>query len=164
MRCTRPSATEISSPHVASQSGQVWKCTDVAIAPRDHIAAAVGVTVDGRTVVDLWGGDAATGRPWQRDTIVNVWSSTKGAVALAAHMLVDRGLLDLDAPVATYWPEFAAAGKDTIPVRYLLSHRAGLCGARDPITIDDLPDWGKVTGILAATEPWWEPGTKSGYH
>lgn len=131
---------------------------------RGDIGAAVSAVVDGRTVVDLWGGDAAPGQPWQRDTIVNVWSSTKGAVALAAHMLVDRGLLDLDEPVATYWPEFAAAGKATMPVRYLLSHRSGLSGARDPITIDDLPDWGKVTGILAATEPWWEPGTKSGYH
>ena len=131
---------------------------------RGDVGAAISVTVDGRTVVDLWGGDAAPGRPWQRDTIVNVWSSTKGAVALAAHMLIDRGLLDLDAPVARYWPEFAAAGKDAIPVRYLLSHRAGLCGAREEITIDDLPDWHKVTSILAATEPWWEPGTDSGYH
>jgi CubicO group peptidase (beta-lactamase class C family) len=131
---------------------------------RSDVGAAVSVVVGGRTVVDLWGGDASPGQPWQRDTTVNVWSSTKGAVALAAHMLVDRGLLDLDEPVATYWPEFAAAGKETLPVRYLLSHRAGLCGARDLITIDDLPDWGKVTGILAATEPWWEPGTKSGYH
>ena len=131
---------------------------------RGDVGAAVSVVVDGRTVVDIWGGEASPGQPWERDTIVNVWSSTKGAVALAAHMLVDRGLLDLDAPVATYWPEFAAAGKETIPVRYLLSHRAGLCGARDPITIDDLPDWDKVTSILAATEPWWEPGTRSGYH
>jgi len=96
---------------------------------RGDVGAAVSVVVDGRTVVDLWGGDASPGQPWERDTIVNVWSSTKGAVALAAHMLVDRGLLDVDAPVATYWPEFAAAGKETIPVRYLLSHRAGLCGA-----------------------------------
>jgi CubicO group peptidase (beta-lactamase class C family) len=79
-------------------------------------------------------------------------------------MLVERGLLDLDEPVATYWPEFAAAGKETLPVRYLLSHRAGLCGARQPISIDDLPDWDKVTAVLADTEPWWVPGTKSGYH
>ena len=131
---------------------------------RGDVGAALSVVAGGRTVVDLWGGDRAPGQPWERDTIVNVWSSTKGAVALAAHMLVDRGLLDLDEPVATYWPEFAAAGKETLPVRYLLSHRAGLCGARDPIGLDDLPDWSKVTGILAATEPWWEPGTKSGYH
>ncbi len=131
---------------------------------RGDVGAAVSVVAGGRTVVDLWGGDAAPGKPWERETTVNVWSSTKGAVSLAAHMLIDRGLLDLDEPVATYWPEFAAAGKATLPVRYLLSHRAGLCGARDPISIDDLPDWGKVTGILAATEPWWDPGTKSGYH
>jgi CubicO group peptidase (beta-lactamase class C family) len=131
---------------------------------RGDVGAAVSVTVDGRTVVDLWGGLTAPGRPWGRDTIVNVWSSTKGVVALAAHMLVDRGLLDLDAPVAAYWPEFAAAGKEAIPVRYLLSHRAGLSGPRDPISVDDLTDWGKVTSVLAATEPWWEPGTASGYH
>ena len=131
---------------------------------RGDVGAAVCVVAEGRTVVDLWGGDAAPGRPWQSDTIVNVWSSTKGVVALAAHMLADRGLLDLDAPVATYWPEFAAAGKEELPVRYLLSHRAGLSGARDPIALDDLSDWDKVTNILAATEPWWEPGTRSGYH
>jgi CubicO group peptidase (beta-lactamase class C family) len=131
---------------------------------RGDAGAAVSVVAGDRTVVDLWGGDASPGRPWQRDTLVNVWSSTKGAVALAAHMLVDRGLLDLDEPVATYWPEFAVAGKQTLPVRYLLCHRSGLSGAREQITIDDLPDWDKVIGILAATEPWWEPGTKSGYH
>jgi CubicO group peptidase (beta-lactamase class C family) len=131
---------------------------------RGDVGAAVSVTVDGRTVVDLWGGDAAPGRPWQRGTIVNVWSSTKGVVAVAAQMLVDRGLLDLDAPVASYWPEFAAAGKESIPVRYLLSHRAGLSGARRPLSVDDLSDWGTVTAALAASEPWWEPGTASGYH
>jgi CubicO group peptidase (beta-lactamase class C family) len=131
---------------------------------RGDIGAAVSVIVDGRRVVDLWGGSAAPDQPWQRDTIVNVWSSTKGVVALAAQMLVDRGLLDLDAPVADYWPEFAAAGKAELPVRYLLSHRAGLSGARTLLTIDDLPDWGKVTDALATCEPWWAPGTASGYH
>jgi len=131
---------------------------------RHDVGAAVSVIVDGRTVVDLWGGQAKPGVPWQRETIVNIWSSTKGAVALAAHMLVDRGDLDLDRPVAAYWPEFAAAGKESLPVRYLLSHRAGLSGAREPISIDDLSDWTKVTSILAQTEPWWEPGTASGYH
>jgi len=133
-------------------------------ASRGDIGAAVSVTVEGTTVVDLWGGFAAPATPWQRDTIVNVWSSTKGVVALAAHMLVDRGLLDLDEPVSTYWPEFAAAGKQSVLVRHLLSHRGGLSGAREPLTVDDLPDWEKVTSILAATEPWWEPGTASGYH
>jgi CubicO group peptidase (beta-lactamase class C family) len=131
---------------------------------RGDVGAAVSVVVDGRRVVDLWGGSAAPGARWQRDTIVNVWSSTKGVVALAVQMLVDRGQLDLDAPVATYWPEFAAGGKAEIPVRYLLSHRAGLSGARIPLAVEDLPDWDKVIAALEASEPWWTPGTASGYH
>jgi CubicO group peptidase (beta-lactamase class C family) len=131
---------------------------------RGDVGAAVSVIVGGATVVDLWGGAAAPGRPWQRDTIVNVWSSTKGVVALAAQMLVDRGALDLDEPVATYWPEFAAAGKQSVTVRQLLCHRSGLSGPREVLAIDDLPDWDKVTASLAASEPWWEPGTASGYH
>ncbi|WP_051789523.1 serine hydrolase domain-containing protein [Streptomyces sp. NRRL S-1022] len=133
---------------------------------REELGAAVAVTVAGRTVVDLWGGwaDAARTRPWERDTVVNVWSTTKGPVALCAHILADRGLLDLDAPVAAYWPEFAAAGKDEVLVRHLLSHRAGLAGLRKRHTLEDLYDWELTTERLAATEPWWEPGTRSGYH
>ncbi|WP_432055667.1 serine hydrolase domain-containing protein [Streptomyces sp. bgisy022] len=133
---------------------------------RGELGAAVTVTVDGRTVVDLWGGwaDAARTRPWERDTVVNVWSTTKGPVALCAHLLADRGLLDLDAPVAAYWPEFAAAGKEGVLVRHLLSHRAGLAGLREPHTLEQLYDWDLTTRRLAATEPWWEPGTRSGYH
>ncbi|MFD5568570.1 serine hydrolase domain-containing protein [Streptomyces cadmiisoli] len=133
---------------------------------RDELGAAVAVTVDGATVVDLWGGwaDPARTRAWERDTPVNVWSTSKGPVALCAHILADRGLLDLDAPVAVYWPEFAAAGKEKVLVRHLLSHRAGLCGLREPHSFADLCDWGKTTSRLAATEPWWEPGTRSGYH
>ncbi|CAL9610130.1 serine hydrolase domain-containing protein [Streptomyces sp. enrichment culture] len=133
---------------------------------RGELGAAVAVTVDGRTVADLWGGwaDAARTRPWERDTVVNVWSTTKGPVALCAHLLADRGLLDLDAPVASYWPEFAAAGKEGVLVRHLLSHRAGLAGLREPHTLEQLCDWELTTRRLAATEPWWEPGTRSGYH
>lgn len=133
---------------------------------RGELGAAVAVTVDGETVVDLWGGwaDAARTRPWERDTLVNVWSTTKGPVALCAHLLADRGLLDLDAPVAAYWPEFAAAGKERVLVRHLLSHRAGLCGLREPHSAAQLYDWELTTGRLAAMEPWWEPGTRSGYH
>ncbi|MGW2645822.1 serine hydrolase domain-containing protein [Streptomyces sp. NPDC001393] len=133
---------------------------------RGELGAAVAVTVDGATVVDLWGGsaDAAGTRPWERDTLVNVWSTTKGPVALCAHLLADRGLLDLDAPVAAYWPEFAAAGKEKVLVRHLLSHRAGLSGLRQPHSLTDLYDWELTTARLAATEPWWEPGTVSGYH
>ena len=133
---------------------------------RDELGAAVTVTLDGETVVDLWGGwaDAARTRPWERDTVVNVWSTTKGPVALCAHILTDRGLLDLDAQVATYWPEFAAAGKENVLVRHLLSHRAGLAGLREPHSLAQLYDWELTTRRLAAMEPWWEPGTRSGYH
>ncbi|MGW1624524.1 serine hydrolase domain-containing protein, partial [Streptomyces sp. NPDC002172] len=133
---------------------------------REELGAAVAVTAGGETVVDLWGGwaDPAHTRPWERDTVVNVWSTTKGPVALCAHILADRGLLDLDAPVAAYWPEFAAAGKERILVRHLLSHRAGLSGLREPHSLQDLYDWELTTARLAATEPWWEPGTTSGYH
>lgn len=133
---------------------------------RGELGAAVTVTVDGATVVDLWGGwaDAARTRPWERDTLVNVWSTSKGPTALCAHILADRGLLDLDAPVAVYWPEFAAAGKEKVLVRHLLSHRAGLSGLREPHSAAQLYDWDLTTGRLAAMEPWWEPGTRSGYH
>ncbi|MEV0224863.1 serine hydrolase domain-containing protein [Streptomyces sp. NPDC050704] len=133
---------------------------------RDELGAAVTVTVGGETVVDLWGGwaDAARTRAWERDTLVNVWSTTKGPTALCAHILADRGLLDLDAPVAAYWPEFAAAGKESVLVRHLLSHRAGLAGLREPHSIGQLYDWELTTKRLAAMEPWWEPGTVSGYH
>ncbi|MFF0013848.1 serine hydrolase domain-containing protein [Streptomyces sp. NPDC005374] len=133
---------------------------------RGELGAAVSVTVDGETVVDLWGGwaDAARTRPWERDTLVNVWSTTKGPTALCAHILADRGLLDFDAPVAFYWPEFAAAGKEKVLVRHLLSHRAGLAGLREPHSLAELYDWELTTRRLAATEPWWEPGTQSGYH
>jgi CubicO group peptidase (beta-lactamase class C family) len=133
---------------------------------RAELGAAVTVIVGGETVVDLWGGraDAAGTRPWERDTLVNVWSTTKGPTALCAHVLADRGLLDLDAPVAAYWPEFAAAGKERVLVRHLLSHRAGLSGLREPHSLAQLYDWELTTKRLAATEPWWEPGTRSGYH
>ncbi|MGW7196388.1 serine hydrolase domain-containing protein [Streptomyces chryseus] len=133
---------------------------------RGELGAAVTVLAGGETVVDLWGGwaDAARSRPWERDTVVNVWSTTKGPTALCAHLLADRGLLDLDAPVASYWPEFTAAGKEAVAVRHLLSHRAGLAGLREPHTFAELYDWELTCARLAATEPWWEPGTRSGYH
>ncbi|WP_327120420.1 beta-lactamase family protein [Streptomyces sp. NBC_01341] len=135
-------------------------------AERDELGAAVTVLLDGAPVVDLWGGwaDGARTRPWERDTVVNVWSTTKGPTALCAHLLVDRGLLDLDAPVADYWPEFAAEGKESVRVRHLLSHRSGVAGLREPHTLAELYDWELTTARLAATAPWWEPGTRSGYH
>jgi CubicO group peptidase (beta-lactamase class C family) len=131
-----------------------------------EVGASFAATVDGRTVVDLWGGhaDAARTRPWERDTIVNVFSTTKAMTALCAHILADRGLLDLDAPVARYWPEFAQAGKESIPVRMLLSHTAGLAAVRQPLGVDVLYDWDRYAGAIAAEAPWWEPGTANGYH
>lgn len=135
---------------------------------REHgeVGAAVTVMLDGEAVVDLWGGhaDAAGTRPWERDTLVNVYSTSKGMTALCAHLLVDRGELDLDAPVSRYWPEFGQAGKEDIPVRWLLSHRAGLIAPREPLPAGHAYDWDRVCAVLAATPPWWEPGTAQGYH
>ncbi len=131
-----------------------------------EVGAAVAATVDGKPVVDLWAGhaDKAGTRPWQRDTLVNVYSTTKGITAMLAHRLVDQGRLDLDAPVASYWPEFAAAGKAKIPVNYLLSHRAGMAAVRKQLPPDGYFNWTLMCDALAAQEPWWEPGTKHGYH
>ena len=133
---------------------------------RHEVGASVCVTLDGETVVDLWGGtaDPARGRAWERDTIGLIWSSTKGATSLVAWMLVARGELDLDAPVAEYWPEFAKNGKENLPVRFLLTHQAGLAALRDPIPSDGYFDWDLITDLLAAQEPLWEPGTRHGYH
>jgi len=135
-------------------------------ATRGDVGAAVCVYVEGTPVVDLWGGyaNAARTQPWDQDTIVSVASTTKGMVALCAHMLVERGLLDLDAPVARYWPEFAQADKAHIPVRWLLSHRAGLPALRQDMPPQSLYDWQASTSALAAEAPWWTPGTQHGYH
>ena len=131
-----------------------------------EVGASLAATIDGKFVVDIWAGyaDAARTRPWDRDTIVNVYSTTKPMTALCALMLVDRGLLDLDAPVARYWPEFAAGGKENIPVRYLLSHQAGLAAIDEPLPKEAFFDWDRMTAALAAQKPLWEPGTQSGYH
>ena len=130
------------------------------------VGASFCATVEGETVVDLWGGfaDSARSRAWERDTIVNVNSTTKTMTALCALILADRGDLDFDAPVARYWPEFAANGKDGVKVSHLMSHAAGLSGWKTPITKADLYDWDKVTSLLAAQAPYWEPGTAPGYH
>jgi CubicO group peptidase (beta-lactamase class C family) len=130
------------------------------------VGASVAVFLEGEPVVDLWGGhvDPERTRPWREDTIINVWSTTKTMTAICALMLADRGEIDLHAPVARYWPEFAAAGKAAIEVRHLMSHTAGLSGWQEPLQVEDLYDWEKVTGLLAAQQPWWEPGTMSGYH
>jgi len=130
------------------------------------VGASTAVFADGELVVDLWGGhvDAERTRPWAEDSIINVFSSTKTMSFITTLLVADRGELDLDAPVARYWPEFAAAGKEQIPVRALMGHTAGLSGWDEPLQPTDLYDWEKCTSLLAAQAPWWEPGTKSGYH
>ncbi|WP_033328947.1 serine hydrolase domain-containing protein [Streptomyces yerevanensis] len=130
------------------------------------IGAAVCVYRDGRPVVDLWGGiaDPDTDRPWTRDTLQLVYSATKGVTATAAHLLAERGALDLDAPVAEYWPEFAANGKTEIPVRWLLSHQAGLVALDQPVPLAEALAWQPMVAALAAQRPLWTPGTAHGYH
>jgi CubicO group peptidase (beta-lactamase class C family) len=135
-------------------------------AKRGDVGAAAAVTIDGRAVIDLWGGyaDKQRTRPWTRDTIVNVYSATKGVAATCLNRLAGQGRVDLDAPVARYWPEFAPAGKERLPVRWLLSHRAGLPAVSKPLLPDALLQWDVMTAALAQQEPWWEPGTRHGYH
>ena len=130
-----------------------------------ELGASAAVTVDGEFVVDIWAGEAdAGGAPWQRDTIVNVYSTTKTMAATCMLMLADRGELDFDAPVARYWPEFAQNGKDGVLVRHVMAHTAGLPGFDPPITVEQLYDLEAAAANLAAQAPWWEPGTASGYH
>src|ERR1700685_3705509 len=131
-----------------------------------EVGAAVAAVFDGKTIFDLWGGyaDKAKTKPWTRDTLVNVWSTTKGITSICAHRLVDQGKLDLAAPVSKYWPEFAQAGKEKIPVNYLLSHRAGLPAVRKQLPMDAYSNWPVMCAAIAAQEPWWEPGTAHGYH
>ena len=135
-------------------------------ADRGEVGASVAITVDGKRVVDLWGGvaDPESGRPWAEDTVSVVWSCTKGATALCAHILVDRGELQLDAPVTKYWPEFGQKGKDRVSVRMLLNHQAGVAATRDPIPAGGMNDWERMTAAIAGEEPFWEPGTRNGYH
>jgi CubicO group peptidase (beta-lactamase class C family) len=133
---------------------------------RREVGASAAVSIDQRMVVDLWAGLARRDpqSPWTRDTIVNVYSASKGIAALCAHRLVDQGKLDLDAPIARYWPEFAQAGKSELPVHLVLSHRAGLPAIKQPLPSEALYDWDLMTTALAAQAPWWPPGSKHGYH
>jgi CubicO group peptidase (beta-lactamase class C family) len=129
------------------------------------IGASVAVYIDGEPVVDIWGGwlDRERTKPWARDTIVNTFSTTKTMTALCALILADRGVLDLDAPVAKYWPEFAAAGKERVLVRHVLGHTSGLPGWTEKVTLADILDREKAVALLAKQAPWWEPGTRTGY-
>ncbi len=130
------------------------------------VGAAFALYKDGVKVVDLWGGVAneETGAAWDEDTLQLVFSTTKGATAICAHLLAQRGELDFDAPVAEYWPEFKANGKENVPVRWLLSHRVGLPVLDTPLTPEQYYAWDPVVEALAAKKPEWEPGTKHGYH
>lgn len=133
---------------------------------RGEVGASVCVQIEGETFVDLWGGsaDPASNKPWAEDTITQVWSATKGATALCAHMLVERGLLDLEAPVVRYWPEFGQAGKESIPVKMLLNHQSGLAAISEPLPAGALFDWELMIRALERQAPFWQPGTRNGYH
>lgn len=133
---------------------------------RDDVGASIAVVKDGELVVDLWGGhlDRAGKTPWKRDTIINVFSTTKTMSCLALLVLISRGLVDADAPVQNYWPEFGQNGKQGVLVRHLLSHTAGVPAWDQRLDSTALYDWDKVTSLLATQAPWWTPGTRSGYH
>ncbi len=132
----------------------------------DEVGASVCVKAGGETMVDLWGGRMAPGSPapWQSDTVSIIFSSTKGATALCAHILADRGQLDLDAPVAKYWPEFARHGKENATVRMMLDHSVGVPALRDPLPADAVNNWDLMCDRLAGQAPFWQPGLRHGYH
>lgn len=133
---------------------------------RGEVGASLCLTHEGRTVVDVWGGSAEprAGRPWESDTACIVFSCTKGATAIAAHVLAARGLLDVDAPVAEYWPEFATASKQGATVRMMLDHSVGVPALRGEVAPGELYDWDRMVARLEAEEAFWEPGTRHGYH
>jgi CubicO group peptidase (beta-lactamase class C family) len=152
----------ITDPKFESVREQLEKNLDVG----DDVGASVAVFQRGELVVDIWGGFQDTEKTiaWERDTLVNVWSTTKTMTFLVALMLADKGDLDFHAKVATYWPEFAQANKSDIEVRHIMGHTAGLSGFGEPMVPEDLADWERCVGILARQEPWWTPGSASGYH
>jgi CubicO group peptidase (beta-lactamase class C family) len=135
-------------------------------AERAEIGAACCVYLGGRPMVDIWAGssDPAHGTPWSRDTLQLAFSTTKGATAICAHLLAQRGVLDLDAPIGSSWPEFAANGKSEIPLRWVLAHRAGLAAIDGDLTLTDVLAWDPVVAAIAAQAPNWEPDTAHGYH
>lgn len=144
----------------------VRRAFEAGFARHHELGAAVSVILDGECVVDLWGGhrDEVRTQPWERDTLVTVFSITKAVTSVCLVMLMERGQLDPSARVADFWPEFAAAGKAGITVGELLSHRAGLPALRAPLGTDAHVDWKRMTDALAAERPWWRPGRRIGYH
>ncbi|MCV7259892.1 serine hydrolase domain-containing protein [Mycobacterium shimoidei] len=150
----------------ASRFERVRDAFEQNFAVRGEVGAAVAAWVDGELVVNLWAGtaDAAGTRPWQQDTLATILSSTKGLTSTCVHQLVERGELDLYAPVARYWPEFGQAGKQDITLAMVMSHRSGVIGPRTRMHWEQVTDWDFVCDQLATAEPWWEPGTAQGYH
>lgn len=133
---------------------------------RGEVGASVCLSVEGQTVVDLWGGtrDVKTGAPWTEDTVSIVFSCTKAATAICAHILIDRGLLDLNAPVTRYWPEFGKHGKDKTTVAMMLNHESAVPALRDPVKPGGFLDWDYMVSRMEEEDPFWEPGTRNGYH
>ena len=131
----------------------------------EELGASAAVTVEGQYVVDLWAGKRNhNGDPWEKDTIVNVYSTTKTMASICMLMLADRGVIDFEAPVADYWPEFARNGKDSVLVRHVMTHQTGCSGFPRPVTPEELYDHDLMADLLAGMQPWWEPGTAPGYH
>jgi CubicO group peptidase (beta-lactamase class C family) len=152
--------------HVEPGFDAVRDIFDAQFAEGQNLGAGVAVYHRGKLVADLWGGiaDEATGRAWNRDTMALSYSTTKGLTATCVHLLADRGLIDYDAPVATYWPEFARNGKERITVYHLLTHQAGLPQVPESLTSRSMLDWDTVIRALEEETPVWEPGTQTGYH
>jgi CubicO group peptidase (beta-lactamase class C family) len=152
--------------HCAERFAEVGREFERNFAERGEVGASLCVIVGGETVVDLWGGiaDPATGAPWQRDTVSIVFSCTKGAVALCAHVLASRGLLDLDAPISELWPEMARDGKENATVRMALDHTLGLPAFKTPLEPGGCNRWDYMIGMLEKEPPFWKPGTRQGYH
>lgn len=152
--------------HCDRQFAPVRDAFESNFSSRGDLGASMAVYRHGEPVVDLWGGwkDPGHTEPWTEGTLVNIWSTTKGVTAACFAMAVDRGVLSYEDKVADYWPEFAAAGKANVTVAMLLSHQAGLCGFREPATLGDFYDVERAAARLAAAEPFWTPGSMSGYH
>ncbi|KIX92758.1 uncharacterized protein Z520_11610 [Fonsecaea multimorphosa CBS 102226] len=152
--------------HTDGQLDEVKNLLQKYVDSGEELGASITVNLNGVDVVDIWGGyaDRDHKRAWERDTITNIFSTTKTVAAFAVLLLVDRGVLSVNDKVSRYWPEFAANGKQDIEIRHILSHTSGVAGFDAPVTVEDICDSPKVTKLLAAQAPWWEPGTGSGYH
>jgi len=147
----------------ADEFGPLRNLLEENLANGEDRGASIAIVHDGELVVDLWGGEARPDVPWQRDTITQVWSVTKAMVGLALFSQVENGLIDLDAPVAKYWPAFGAEGKDGVLVRQVLGHTSGLPSWTTPVTVEDICDLEKSEALLADAAPWYEPGSAPAY-